>query len=66
MSTRTIQLSDALHQYLMTETLSEPDGLRQLREETARHPRAVMQISPEQGQFMRLLVELLGARREDR
>ncbi len=43
--------------------MREPDVLRELREETARLPRAGMQISPEQGQFMRLLVELLGARR---
>jgi len=37
--------------------------LRKLREETASHPRAQMQIAPEQGQFMALLVQLLGARR---
>jgi len=37
--------------------------LVELREETAQLPGAGMQISPEQGQFMRLLVELLGARR---
>jgi len=37
--------------------------LAELREETARLPGAGMQISPEQGQFMRLLVELLGAQR---
>jgi caffeoyl-CoA O-methyltransferase len=37
--------------------------LVELREETAQLPGAGMQISPEQGQFMRLLVELIGARR---
>jgi len=37
--------------------------LVELREETAQLPGAGMQISPEQGQLMRLLVELLGARR---
>jgi predicted O-methyltransferase YrrM len=34
-----------------------------LREATRTHPRAQMQISPEQGQFMALLVKLIGARR---
>jgi predicted O-methyltransferase YrrM len=34
-----------------------------LREATRAHPRAGMQISPEQGQFMMLLVKLIGARR---
>ena len=37
--------------------------LRRLREETASHPRVSMQISPEQGQFMALLMHMLGARR---
>ena len=63
MSTRSIGLSDGLHAYLLNETLKEPALLRRLREETAAMPDANMQISPEQGQFMRLLVELLGGRR---
>jgi caffeoyl-CoA O-methyltransferase len=37
--------------------------LAELREETASLPKAGMQISPDQGQLMRLLVELIGARR---
>jgi caffeoyl-CoA O-methyltransferase len=44
-------------------SLREPEILARLRAETARHPRAGMQISPEQGQFMRLLIELLDVRR---
>lgn len=63
MSTRSIGLSDKLHAYLINETLKETALLRRLREETAALPDANMQISPEQGQFMRLLVELLGGRR---
>jgi len=42
-------------------SLREPDLLRRLREETAAHPSASMQIAPEQGQFMAMLVKLLGA-----
>lgn len=62
MSTRTIQMTDALQAYLLRETVSEPPLLAKLRAETARLPEGEMQISPEQGQFMRLLVELTGAR----
>jgi caffeoyl-CoA O-methyltransferase len=41
----------------------EPDFLCELRGETAKDENAKMQISPEQGQFMGLLVKLLGAER---
>jgi predicted O-methyltransferase YrrM len=63
MSTRSLGLSDPLQAYLLTETLREPPVLARLREETARLPEGRMQISPEQGQFMALLAELVGARR---
>jgi predicted O-methyltransferase YrrM len=61
MSKKTLGLDNQLYDYLLSVSLREPDLLRQLREETARHPAAIMQISPEQGQFMALLVQLLGA-----
>jgi predicted O-methyltransferase YrrM len=60
---RQITLTDELLAYLQEVSLREPDALRKLREETARLPMAGMQISPEQGQFMALLVRLIGARR---
>lgn len=41
----------------------EPAILRQLRQETAQHPLGRMQIAPEQGQFLALLVRLVGAKR---
>ncbi|MFO1055355.1 MAG: class I SAM-dependent methyltransferase [Dongiaceae bacterium] len=63
MANRTITLSDRLHDYYQRVSLREPDVLRALREETATLPLAVMQISPEQGQLMRLLIELTGTRR---
>lgn len=63
MSRRTLALDDPLYSYLLSVSLREPDVLRRLREETARHPEAAMQIAPEQGQFMGLLVRLLGARK---
>ena len=43
--------------------MHEPEILARLREETARLPMAMMQITPEQGQLMALLVRLLQARR---
>ena len=63
MSRRTIPLTDSLHEYLLSVSLREPPLLRALREETASDPSANMQIAPEQGQFMALLVQLMGARR---
>ena len=63
MSNRSISLTDSLYDYLLEVSLREPDLLRRLREETAAHPLARMQISPEQGQFMALLARLLGVRR---
>jgi len=63
MSNRTITLSDGLYAYLLDTSLREPPLLKRLRDETAAHPQARMQISPEQGQFMQLLSKLIGARR---
>ena len=61
MSNRSIGLDDRLYEYLLAVSLREPEILRQLREETASLPQGMMQISPEQGQFMALLVKLTGA-----
>jgi predicted O-methyltransferase YrrM len=63
MSTKTIALTDTLARYLLDATVTEPTILRALREETQRLPDANLQIAPEQGQLMRLLVELVAARR---
>jgi predicted O-methyltransferase YrrM len=63
MSARTIGLNDELHDYLLSVTLRDQEIFRRLREETARHEAGGMQISPEQGQFMQLLVKLIGAKR---
>jgi len=63
MSNRTISMTDRLYEYLLQVSLHEPPVLQRLREETAKHPGRGMQISPEQGQFMRLLVRMMGATR---
>lgn len=61
MSTRTIQMDDRLHAYYLASSLRELPLLARLREETKETGWERMQISPEQGQFMGFLVELLGA-----
>ena len=61
-SRQTIAMTDDLHDYMLEVSLREPDIMRRLRDETASLESARMQISPEQGQFMSLLVELLGIR----
>ena len=63
MSNATLGLPADLHAYLLDVGVREPDLLRELREETAAMPEHDMQIAPEQGALMALLVELTGARR---
>lgn len=63
MSARTLAMTDRLYDYLLTHGLREPAVLTALRAETRTIRGAGMQLSPEQGQFMALLVELIGAKR---
>ncbi len=63
MSNNTINLTPTLYDYLLKKSLREPDVLQALRTQTYKMSMREMQISPEQGQFMRLLIELLGARK---
>ncbi len=61
MTRSTPYLPDDLRSYLIDHSVRESDVMRRLREETAALPDSNMQIGPEQGQFMALLVELVGA-----
>ena len=63
MSKRSIGLDQALHEYVMAHGVREPEILARLRAETARLPNAQMQIAPEQGAFMAMLVKLTNAKR---
>ncbi|HEX8777875.1 MAG TPA: class I SAM-dependent methyltransferase [Rhodanobacter sp.] len=61
MSNRSLNLDDTLYDYLLAHSLREHPEQVALRGATRGHPRAGMQVSPEQGQFMALLVKMLGA-----
>ena len=63
MSNRTLAIDDRIYEYLLSVSVKEPKLLGRLREETARDSMSNMQIAPEQGQFMALLVKLLRVRR---
>ncbi|MBW4555276.1 MAG: class I SAM-dependent methyltransferase [Trichormus sp. ATA11-4-KO1] len=63
MANQTLGLEPRLYEYLLSVSLREPEILTQLRQETAQHPMGGMQIAPEQGQFMALLVQLIGAKK---
>ncbi|HET7587535.1 MAG TPA: class I SAM-dependent methyltransferase [Gammaproteobacteria bacterium] len=63
MSNRTINLNGELYQYLLDVSVREPGVLRRLREETARLENSNMQIAPEQGRLLALLVQIIGAHR---
>lgn len=62
MANKTLSLSNALYAYLVEHSVREPEILQRLRAETAKDSMSMMQISPEQGQFMQLLVRLMGAK----
>ncbi|HSI57689.1 MAG TPA: class I SAM-dependent methyltransferase [Ideonella sp.] len=63
MTHRTLNLDETLYDYLLAHSLREHPSQLALREATRSHAHAGMQISPEQGQLMALLVRLIGARR---
>ena len=63
MSRNSIGLSDELNQYVVDISVHEPDLLARLRKETAELPEAGMQVAPEQGQLLTLLVRLMAARK---
>lgn len=63
MSNKTIQLNEELYDYLLSVSLKEDDVLKSLRKTTASMPGSRMQIAPDQGQFMAMLIKIMGAER---
>ncbi|MGI9229050.1 MAG: O-methyltransferase [Gammaproteobacteria bacterium] len=63
MTNKTLSLTDTIYNYLLDVTLQEDDLMRQCRAETAKHAHSIMQIAPEQGLLLALLIKLIGAKR---
>ncbi|MEE8397972.1 MAG: class I SAM-dependent methyltransferase [Desulfobacterales bacterium] len=63
MSNQTLSMTPAINDYLHETGFREHPVLKELREATRNHPFIAMQIAPEQGALMQLLVGLTGARR---
>lgn len=63
MTSTTVGRPDDIHRYIERVGYREPGILARLREETASHPQAGMQIAPEQGAMLALLAQTIGARR---
>ncbi|HYB10261.1 MAG TPA: SAM-dependent methyltransferase, partial [Alphaproteobacteria bacterium] len=61
MANRSLKLTDKLYDYLLDVSLREDKVLARLRTETRKLPLGIMQIGPDQGQFMSLIVKLIGA-----
>lgn len=62
MSSTHLKITDTLAEYIRASSLREPELLGRLRQETASLPRGSMQITPEQGQFFSLLIQMLNAK----
>jgi predicted O-methyltransferase YrrM len=58
---RYFPFDERTYEYLLNTSIREPEVARRLRAETQQMKNAQMQIGPDQGQFMQLLVQLLGA-----
>jgi predicted O-methyltransferase YrrM len=63
MAKRTLLLPGDVYRYVLQASSREPEVLARLRAATAAVPMSEMQIGPDQGQLMALLVRLIGARR---
>lgn len=61
MSNRTIQIDDKIYDYLLSVSLEEHEVLKNLREITSSMPGSMMQIAPDQGQFMAMLIKVIKA-----
>jgi len=61
MSNRTIQIDDKMYDYLLSVSLEEHEVLKNLREVTSSMPGSMMQIAPDQGQFMAMLIKVIKA-----
>ena len=63
MSNKTLSLNNSLYEYILSVSLRDPEVLARLRAETLQQPMSMMLSAPEQGQFLALLAQLIGARK---
>ena len=63
MSSRNSNIPDELYDYIIDTSLRDQPLLKRLRDKTAAMKNGGMQISPDQGQFMALLIKLIGAKK---
>lgn len=63
MSNKILPLNNFLYEYILSVSLREPEVLARLRAETLQQPMSMMLSAPEQGQFLALLAQLIGARK---
>ena len=63
MKRKTINITDQLYDYLLSVSLKETELQRDLRAETAKQPQAIMQVGPDQGQLMAMLIRLMHAKK---
>jgi len=63
MANKTLNLNAELYDYVLDVGLREPEVLQHLREATEEEDMSVMRSAPEQGQFMAMLLKLMGAKR---
>jgi predicted O-methyltransferase YrrM len=63
MSNKSFGLPAKVYDYMLSVSLREPEILRRLRDETAKLPMSMMQIAPEQGQMLSLLVRAFRPKR---
>ena len=63
MSNTTIQIDDKVYNYLLSVSLNEHKALKKLREVTSSMRGSRMQIAPDQGQFMGMIVKMIGAKK---
>ena len=63
MTQKTLGINDRLHAYMLDHGIREPELLKKLRLETSKDAMARMQVSPEQGQFMSMLVSITQPKR---
>ena len=65
MSRYAAMIDPAVIDYILTNSVNEPDLLARLRQETASHPKVNFQVPPEQGQFLRVLTRMTGVQASD-